>query len=248
MAARLHIVIAIRRTASTIPIAPAAAPALSPRTHRTQVLNQIRRNLFQEARRQTRLRHVVPIAPPIARPRHHQRIHRPSHTDVAKPPLLFHIVRTVQRARMRKQTLLHPGQQHQRELEPLGRVESHQRHPRRRIVLVDFAHQRRVIEELMQRLAPRLRILRGVGEFFQVFNAGERFGRRLFLQRTNVPGAIDQEADQLRQRRRIAGLAESAVFRGGKLGQRLRRRPRKRGAFKRRRALCLFPELLREMD
>jgi hypothetical protein len=87
-------------------------------------------------------------------------------------------------------------------------VERHQRHTRTRVVLIDIADQRRVVKELVQRLAACLRVLRGVGEFFEVLNAGERFGRGFFLQRANVPGAVNQKTNQLRQSRRIARLAK----------------------------------------
>ena len=100
---------------------------------------------------------------------------------------------------MGKQTLLHAGQQHQGKLQPLGRMQAHQRHPALGIVTVGVTDQRGVVEKLRQRLAALLRILGGVGEFLQVFNAGEGFRSPFLLERADVAGAVDQKANQFRE-------------------------------------------------
>ena len=66
-----------------------------------------------------------------------------------------------------------------------------------------------VVEKLGQGLAAFLRVLRGVGEFLQVLDAGEGFGRGLFFERADVAAAIVEELDQLGQRGGFAGLAEA---------------------------------------
>ena len=56
-----------------------------------------------------------------------------------------------------------------------------------------------MIEEFGERLAADFGIVGGVGQFLQVFNAAEGFGRCLGFERLDVAGAIDKEANQLRQ-------------------------------------------------
>ena len=111
-----------------------------------------------------------------------------------------------------KEALLHPGQKDQRKLQPLGRVQRHQRHPRLGGVGVRIAHQRCVVEKLVQRLAALLCILRRVRQFLQVLNPREGLRRRLFFERADVAAAVVQKLDQLRQRRCIARLAECRLL------------------------------------
>ena len=92
-----------------------------------------------------------------------------------------------------------------------GRMQAHQRHPALGIVTVGVTDQRGVVEKLRQRLAPLLRILGGIGEFLQVFNAGEGFRSPFLLERADVTGTVDQKANQFRERGRISRLAEPFV-------------------------------------
>ena len=120
---------------------------------------------------------------------------------------------------MWKQPLLHSAQQHQRELQSFGRMQRHQGHPAVRLVVVGIADQRSVIQKLRQRLAALFRILRGICKFLQVFNAREGFRRAFLFKRPDIAAAIDDEADQLRQRGLAAGSAKagcssSAVWAG----------------------------------
>ena len=71
---------------------------------------------------------------------------------------------------MGEQTFFHAGEQHQGKLQPLGRMQAHQRHARVRFVLIGVADQRGMVKKLSQRLAPLLSVLRGIGQFLQVFN------------------------------------------------------------------------------
>jgi hypothetical protein len=93
-------------------------------------------------------------------------------------------------------------------LEALGGVQRHQRHARLGGVGVGVGDQRGVVEKLGQGLAALLRVLRGVGEFLQVLDAREGFGRGLFFERADVAGAVVEELDQFRQSGGLAGLAE----------------------------------------
>ena len=109
---------------------------------------------------------------------------------------------------MREQALFEPGKKNQRELQTLGGVQGHQRDARGRIELVGVRGQRGVIQKVGQALAADLGIVRGVGEFFQVFDPAESFRRSFGFESLDVAGAIDDEANQLGKCGWIAGLAE----------------------------------------
>ena len=72
-----------------------------------------------------------------------------------------------------------------------------------------------MIQKLRQRFAPLLRILRRVRQFFQILNAREGLRRAFFFKRPDIPGAINQKANQLRQSGRVAGLAKTFHWRLG---------------------------------
>ena len=141
----------------------------SPRS--TQLLHQLRRNFFQKPRRHTRLRHIRPIPPPIHGTRQNQSIHGSRHADIAQPPFFFDRIRLEHGPRMRKQPLLHSGQHHQRKLQPLGRMQRHQRDLRVLIVLVGVADQCGMIEKLSS-VSPRSR------ESMAAFTSSRRFSIR----------------------------------------------------------------------
>ena len=113
---------------------------------------------------------------------------------------------------MREEALFKSGEKDQRKLQALGGVQRHERDARVGIVLVGVRSQRGVVEELGERLAADLGIVGGVGEFLQVFNAAEGFGRAFGFKRLDVAGAVDEETDQLGKRGRIAGRAEGGLL------------------------------------
>ena len=77
-----------------------------------------------------------------------------------------------------------------------------------------------MVEEFGQRFAALFGIVRGVGQFLQVLNAAEGLRRAFGFERLDVAGAVDDEADELGQRGRIAGRAEGVrpPFFLGRLG------------------------------
>ena len=99
-----------------------------------------------------------------------------------------------------KQALFKAGEKDQRKLEALGGVQRHQRDAGIGIELIGVRGQRGVVEELGQRFAARFGVVRGVGQFLQVFDAAEGFRRALGFESLDVAGAVDEEADQLGQR------------------------------------------------
>ena len=88
---------------------------------------QVRRNLFEEARGQTGLGHVVAVAAAVAGAGDDERVHGAGHADVAEAALLFHLVGIVQRARVREEAFFQAGEEDQRELQALGGVQRHER-------------------------------------------------------------------------------------------------------------------------
>jgi hypothetical protein len=78
--------------------------------------------------------------------------HGARHADITQAPLLLEAVEVIQRALVRKQTLLHAAHEHHRELQPLGGVQRHHLHavlPLIRLALAGL--KRRVREERLQR-------------------------------------------------------------------------------------------------
>ena len=51
----------------------------------------------------------------------------PGDADVGQPPLLLELLRVAERAHVREGAVLHPGEEDDRELQPLGGVQRHQR-------------------------------------------------------------------------------------------------------------------------
>ena len=177
-----------------------------------QVFQQLRRHLFQKARGQRRIRHVVAVAAAIARAAQDQRVHRARHPHVAEAPFLFKTSGIGERARVRKQPLLHAAQQDQRKLQPLRRMQRHQGDAAVRLIVIRVADQRCVVQKFSQCLAAFLGILCGVGELLQVFNARKGLRRAFVFERADVAAAVVDEANQLRQSGFITGLAERCPF------------------------------------
>ncbi len=141
--------------------------------------------------------------------RQNQRVHGARHADVAEAALFFQLFGIHESARVREEALFESGKKDERKLESLGGVQRHQRDAGVGIVLVGVGGERGVVEELGQRFAADLGIVRGVGQFLQVFNAAEGLRRSLGFERLDVAGAVNEEADQLGQRGCIAGRAEA---------------------------------------
>ena len=108
-----------------------------------------------------------------------ERVHGARHADVAEAALFFEFFGTVQRARVRKEALFKTGKKDQREFEPLGGVEGHERDAGVGIELIGVGGERGVVEEVGESLATLLGVVRGVGQFLQVLDAAEGLGRTL---------------------------------------------------------------------
>ena len=94
----------------------------------------------------------------------------------------------------------------------MAAVQGHQRDAGAGIELVGVGRQRGVVEELGECFAANLGIVGGVGQFLQVFNPAEGLRRAFGLERLDVAGAIDEEANQLGKRGGIAGLAKGFLI------------------------------------
>src|SRR6185437_10276806 len=81
-------------------------------------LEQMRGNFFEEARREARLRHVIAVAAAVTRAREGEGIHGAGEADVAEAALLFHLVRIVERARVREEALFESGEDDDGKLQP----------------------------------------------------------------------------------------------------------------------------------
>ena len=178
------------------------------------------------------VRHVVAVAAAVAGAGHDQGVHGARHADVAEAALFFEAVGIDQRARAGEEAFFHAGEKDQRELEALGGVQGHQGDAGFGGVGVGVGDERGVVEEFGEGLAAFLRVLRGVGEFLQILDAGESFGRGLFFERADVAAAIVEELDELGECGGAAGLAEGARSASGGRAplclQRFRRRALRR--------------------
>ncbi len=87
------------------------------------------------------------------------------------------------------------------------------------VVLVGVGGESGVVEEFGEGFAAGFGIVGGVGQFLQVFNAAEGFRRGFGFKGLDVAGAVDEEADQLGERGRVAGGSEgsSEAFCAGRL-------------------------------
>ena len=66
---------------------------------------------------------------------------------------------------MREKTLFQPAEENQRELQSFGGVQRHQRDLRTPIVCIGIAHQRCMIQELVESFAPITRVHGGIHQF-----------------------------------------------------------------------------------
>src|ERR1700677_2304696 len=114
---------------------------------------------------------------------------------------------------MGKQSFFQATEKEQRELQALGGVESHQSNPRAFVICVGIADQRRMIEKLIQSLAPVARIHGRVHEFAQVLNPRISLGCIFLFKLLDVTGAIDKELEDLGCVRRLARSAKAWLSR-----------------------------------
>jgi hypothetical protein len=112
---------------------------------------------------------------------------------------------------VRKQTFFQTTQKHERKLQTLGGVESHQGDLRSLIVGIRIAYQSRMIEKLIQSFAPVARIHRRIHQFAQVFNPRIGLGSVFLLKLLDVTRAVDQEFQNFGSVRRLARSAKARL-------------------------------------
>ena len=76
--------------------------------------------------------------------------HRPCDADVGEPAFLLHLVGLGERAHVREDALLDADEEHDGELEALGRVQRHQHDLIVVVEVVGVGHQRHLFEELVE--------------------------------------------------------------------------------------------------
>ncbi len=92
---------------------------------------------------------------------------------------------------MRKQSFFQPAEKDQRKLQPLGRMQAHQRDLRTLVVIVGVGNQRGMVEKLIQGLRSVARIRGGIDQFAQVLNARISLRRVFRLKQLDIPRAVD---------------------------------------------------------
>ena len=121
--------------------------------------------------------------------------------DVSQPPLFLESLEAIllQRTRMGKQTFLPTRQEHDVELEPLGRMQGHDRNSRPLFFALDLDDQGNMFEELGQRREAAER----THEFLQVLEPAARLLRPLGLPHRDKAALLDDCLRELLRRKRI---------------------------------------------
>src|SRR5215208_1129789 len=174
-----------------------AARGVSEGGHRARLV------LVGDLREEARWHPVLALAPAGAQlgVRERERLPRARDPNVGQPPLLFEVV-LVERTSVREGPFFHPDDEDVRELEPLGIVERHQRHPaalRGQRVLV------RIQGLLLQKALERrlgldaLVLPGGVYELLEVLQARLGLDRVLRFQFLLVARLVESGPDQLRR-------------------------------------------------
>src|SRR5262245_13277023 len=119
----------------------------------------------------------------------------PGHADVGQPPFFFEAggAALIKAALMREQTLLPAWQEHELELEPLGRVQGHQGNAIPGIGGVGVHHQRHMLEEALQ----TFELVHEAHQFLEVLEPRLRLRALLLLPHLGVTGFIQDQLGEL---------------------------------------------------
>ena len=134
---------------------------------------------------------------------------RPRDADVTEAAFLLELVGIAERAHVREDAVLEPGEEHDRELEALGRVQRHERDRAR--LAVEPSSSRSVTSEIASR------------------NAWTRRGRRDLSHRRVLGGADPRDAGEARHVARVERLVELAAHPPAPAGSRCAPGPRSSG-------------------
>ncbi len=112
---------------------------------------------------------------------------------------------------MREQTLFQTAEEHQRELQTLRSMQSHQGNAGGFVVAIGVAHQGSVVKKLFQTFAAIFGVERGIHQLAQVFDA--RVGLRCVfgLELLDVAGAVDQELEEFCSESGLTRRAEGRI-------------------------------------
>ena len=100
---------------------------------------------------------------------------------------------------MREQALLPAGQEHGVELQPLGRVQGHDRDRILVLAVVAVHHQGDVLQEALE----ILELLHGAHQLLEVFEAAGGVGRAVLLPHLGVAGFVEHDLGELVVRERV---------------------------------------------
>ncbi len=206
---------------------------------RAHFVEQVRRDLAQEARRDAV--HVLAVQAARLGIGQDQLLPGAGDAHVGQAPLLFQPAALVQRTVAGEQPLFQSGQEHQRELQALGRVQRHQLHAVLAGLHLAFAGLQRGVGQERDQLAHAFRRFVVVdashearGDRHQLVQVlGARFGIQAaaaFLRPVLAQARADQYVVHALGQVQFGGFARQLLDQRHERGQRVARTPRQSGA------------------
>ena len=162
-------------------------------------LDEFGGDLVEEARRRVVLRRPEELTAPCVR--HVEPSHRPGDPDVGESAFLLHLVWLGERTDVGEHALLDADEEHDRELEALRRVQSHQDDLVVVVELIGVGDERHLLHELVD----DGELPGGPDEFAEVLDAGVRLDRVFRLQLGQVARALECQLEHVAGSVRVIG-------------------------------------------
>ena len=152
------------------------------------------RDLLQEAGRHGRRR--LPEQTPLPGVRQEEPFPGARHAHVQQTALLLDVLVLFGGARMREEVLLQPGDEDDRELQSLGRVQGHQADARAPLHVLGLGQEGRAVEKGAQAVRHAVVGGEGAGQLLEILDARGGVPRRCPLEVGLESGALDDRRDE----------------------------------------------------
>ena len=138
-----------------------------------------------------------------------KRFSRAGHADVNEAALFFHAFFFVDGTTVRADALFHAGEKNVIEFEALGAVKGDERGAGFVFERVGVADERGGVEKIGERFAGVHAFRDGAGEFFEIFDARDVFGRVAILEHGHVAGFVENVTEKAGRFAFSEGLLEA---------------------------------------